>query len=766
VKLTFRISTMVLLCSLASITLTASNARADYLSLDSDSGTLSVNDGAYHSSVTWRGATITDGGVGADGAREYLVYGDFLLNSGDSLSERGGSLGVRMIVGNDATISGSINVSAYYGSRRAGGGYGGDCGRGGAIQDQVGTGGAGGAGGYSDTTGVGGVGGAANGIFGGNGGNGHPGTTGTVGAAGSAGTAGYRGNAGDAGEAGEYGFNNPNAAAGVVGGAGGAAGTPRSTDNAGTGGAGGALGHGGGVLSDLASLAEGGEGGYGGAYGGTGGRGTGGSAGRGGNGARGNGGVAPDGWALAAGSGGSGGGGAGGGGSGSGGSGGGGGGQGGGAGGGGAGEGRGASYGGGGGWGGRGGRGGDGGTGGSGGMGTYGGSGGNGGAGGGAIEIRARGALVFNGGADARGGEGQFGREPGTFSSIPAPDNYTEGEYGDSGEEGTRGGDGNESRGGHGGLNSGQQGMDGEDGEDELFDLNNSGAGGGGGCGGRGGQGGRGGSGGYGGGGGRGGASGGGAGGMVKLVGSTVSGSGWAYTAGGRGGYRSPSYQGDIEGEDGQNGRLVVGRNTCDEQTVRVNTGSLAQMTDEGDRNLGARAANPFVSSSLETPYIPGLVDGADAFGLVDVEIDPFELGAPTEAVAAAILMDEGPEGLAECWDGFDMLVLINLTDRDLDGAQLGAGDAGHLAHLLVGGYQRSEIFGGFGPEILEALPGGGVYVTLVPEGIGLVNCRIGDGDLVTESMTVGDTLFVVPEPVSAMLLAMGSVTLLARRRR
>jgi len=124
-------------CALAVASFPGPIALGSTLTVDSDAGTLSTDGSSWSSSVQWHGVTISAGGLGADGAREYLVHGDFMVDSDDEVT---GVLSdaaqaqhpVRFIVGNDAYLDGTFDFSASDAQHRAGGGRGGDGGSGGA----------------------------------------------------------------------------------------------------------------------------------------------------------------------------------------------------------------------------------------------------------------------------------------------------------------------------------------------------------------------------------------------------------------------------------------------------------------------------------------------------------------------------------------------------------------------------------------------------------------------------------------------------------
>ncbi|KPL02111.1 MAG: hypothetical protein AMK75_03225, partial [Planctomycetes bacterium SM23_65] len=257
------------------------------------------------------------------------------------------------------------------------------------------------------------------------------------------------------------------------------------------------------------------------------------------------------------------------------------------------------------------------------------------------------------------------------------------------------------------------------------------------------------------------------AGGTVILVSSVVEGAALVSTAGGGGAY--------LTYDAGFDGRFVFGRNTTDAFGGFAIDAALLEMTDVSARNLGSRGENPYVDqggTSPETPYIPGLVGGAEIYGLSylsDNDLLPLLCDCPPGAVAALCLMDNGPAGLAQHWDGFDMLLMVNLTDNDLMHPQVGAGRAALLPDIRVNGYGRSPLFGGAGPEVLDNLPAHAVWVTLVPEGTTDFN-MLADGCQLAyaESLGDGDVLYMVPEPttVTLMVFGIGAAALVGRRRR
>ncbi len=209
----------------------------------------------------------------------------------------------------------------------------------------------------------------------------------------------------------------------------------------------------------------------------------------------------------------------------------------------------------------------------------------------------------------------------------------------------------------------------------------------------------------------------GGAGGTVKLSGSVLDATGIDVNASGGGG-----------GASGGIGRFLLG----------ANTGALLE-----DANInavletfsGPQGFNPFLADGALTPFIPGLEGGAEIFGLTgldarDMLAPELLLSAPADARAAVIRVDTGPLGYAADFDGFDMLLLVNLTDDVLSNPWLGAGAEDYLQALMLGGYTRDASFvnGASGDEVLSGLEAYGVYATLIPETVFHVEASIGEG--------------------------------------
>ncbi|MEX2169823.1 MAG: hypothetical protein WD851_10975 [Pirellulales bacterium] len=255
---------------------------------------------------------------------------------------------------------------------------------------------------------------------------------------------------------------------------------------------------------------------------------------------------------------------------------------------------------------------------------------------------------------------------------------------------------------------TGESGTEGENGI--------TGLGGSGGDGGDGGDGGRGGGGGSGGPGGQGG---GGAGGTVLFKAPILLAAGGTINATGGSAF-SP----------GGNGRYLVAQNGG----VAPDAGTISGASREDFFNQGSSGVNPFIeSNATTTSNVIGLVGGADVYGLKagisnnDSYFDDVRNNAPAGAVVAVLRRSDGPSA-GEKYFMRDLLLLVNLTDSPLTGPMLGVGAAGSdfEAPLFEQGFARNPQFGGAGPTTLGALPAGGVYATLVDNGLGLeVNASI-----------------------------------------
>ncbi|MCK4660917.1 MAG: hypothetical protein KAV82_15460, partial [Phycisphaerae bacterium] len=235
----------------------------------------------------------------------------------------------------------------------------------------------------------------------------------------------------------------------------------------------------------------------------------------------------------------------------------------------------------------------------------------------------------------------------------------------------------------------------------------------------------------------------------IKLFGSVVSatGNGQVDTTGGEGG--DPG-----SGDVGTNGRFILGRNTTDEFGGDHLVGTTPFVTTNGQgRNLGSRAENPYITPATETPLIPGLAGDVEAFGLTTLSADAdFAAVSTNGAVAALHLMDTGPSGLAQNWDGFDMLLLLNLTSNGLEHAFLGAGSPGELVDLLEGGFWNDPLFVDGGEDQVIPLGAFEVYATLVPEGTTHFNIAVMDRcvSAYVETLDLDDSLYLIAKDLTS----------------
>ncbi len=352
------------------------------------------------------------------------------------------------------------------------------------------------------------------------------------------------------------------------------------------------------------------------------------------------------------------------------------------------------------------------GIGGRGGTGGAGGQGGVGGGGGGALQIAARGAVMVHSGSTflALGGDAP---------NVGAP-------FGPAnGAAGTLGSDGADGSGGQAGTSNGGDGGDGGDG-------------GRGGAGGRGGDGARG---------------GGGAGGTIMLVGTTID----LRQANDPFHPFEISASGGIGGQAGGLGRLVFASNDAD---PGLDLGIVNARIE--DSFAGPRDANPFLPTAFaQTPLIAGLSGGADVFGLLagitsnDLDYDPTtpELepvpASEANALAAVMRLDVDPTGYGVDYEGFDMLLVANLTNRPLSLPRLGIASPGETTSL-----SDLKTRGLASERHLESLAPGAVWATLVPEttltvSVTALGIPIDSGDSLAirpireESLDVGSVRFL-----------------------
>ncbi len=166
------------------------------------------------------------------------------------------------------------------------------------------------------------------------------------------------------------------------------------------------------------------------------------------------------------------------------------------------------------------------------------------------------------------------------------------------------------------------------------------------------------------------------------------------------------------------------------------------------DLGEGTREINPHFASGDATPNIPGLSGGAEAFGLTgllsnDAQFSPILSSAPADSFAALHRLDTGPSGFDFNWDGYDMLLYMNLTGDSITDPKFGFGGSGFEGALKSGGFVNDSLFGGSGDQTLDSLDGFGVYATLIPEDTTDFSLS-GLGSLeAAATLDVGQSLFV-----------------------
>jgi hypothetical protein len=232
----------------------------------------------------------------------------------------------------------------------------------------------------------------------------------------------------------------------------------------------------------------------------------------------------------------------------------------------------------------------------------------------------------------------------------------------------------------------------------------------------------------------------------------------------------------------GPSGRLVL----------RENGGLGYQGGQSGTRVEtfdGPRAPNVLISDESKTPYIPDLLGGSEIYGLLPKvtarDLKKVLAGAPAQAMAALYRPDESdrPDGYADPYPGFDLLLFVNLCSGPLRTPQLGVGAARFAEALRVGGIARNPRFtpGAQGSIPLDALGSEQVYATLIPDAKSLMTFGFqrgrGEWNYVRDATVApGRSLYLVdptapalclPEPGSGLLgsLALLALAFIARKR-
>ena len=157
---------------------------------------------------------------------------------------------------------------------------------------------------------------------------------------------------------------------------------------------------------------------------------------------------------------------------------------------------------------------------------------------------------------------------------------------------------------------------------------------------------------------------------------------------------------------EGEGGRFILESNTADGAPTSIAAQSSATFN-------GPTEINPFALGSPSTPLIADLAGGAEAYGLLDLDVfkraagiadttsdeiafaallDNIELqlqglvdplkNPDKDALAAVVRLDTGPLGYGDDYANYDMLLFINLSDVALDAPMLGVVDSNTNGYL------------------------------------------------------------------------------------
>ena len=141
-------------------------------------------------------------------------------------------------------------------------------------------------------------------------------------------------------------------------------------------------------------------------------------------------------------------------------------------------------------------------------------------------------------------------------------------------------------------------------------------------------------------------------------------------------------------------------------------------------------------SAQEDTPLLPGLVGGADNYGLISnaySQISSYLSSEPGDATAAVIRIPSAsvPSGLTTSFPGYDLVLFVNLSGQTLADPTLGIGLGSNISSfasaLLQGGSSSNPDFGGTGPTVISGLAAQSVWATWVPSGSAYyVNANVG----------------------------------------
>ncbi len=254
--------------------------------------------------------------------------------------------------------------------------------------------------------------------------------------------------------------------------------------------------------------------------------------------------------------------------------------------------------------------------------------------------------------------------------------------------------------------------------------------------------------------GGDGGGGGGGSGGTIKLVGSTVQGTGSVNLAGGFGKNGAATF------DDGDAGQLLVGTNTVAVGSSAIGAlGGASLIGNDTLTRMGTRSVNPLLANSVSTPNIVGLTGGAEAFGFTNLNANDILLAnnmnlvdsTPPDAFAGLARFDIGPTPFDTDYLGYDVLLFYSAKGTTLNNPMLGVGEQDYLIPLLDGGYANDPLFGGVGDTAVTTMGGFSVYATLIPENTEWFNFSVDSGGVILSAqqqiLNDGELFFVTSSP-------------------
>ena len=223
--------------------------------------------------------------------------------------------------------------------------------------------------------------------------------------------------------------------------------------------------------------------------------------------------------------------------------------------------------------------------------------------------------------------------------------------------------------------------------------------------------------------GGQGGDASGGAGGTVRLMGTTTNVAGATVDA--RGGNPGTA-------RAGEDGAFLLGNNQSQ------STSGVTQTTSDTVTGAGPQTANPFASGGGTTPFLRGLVNGPEGFGISEETVDAATRQAARDANGMRTVAYFGSNaapvygGDSFAAGGFNTVEFVNLSEMNLDAPSLGAADSAAnalLTTLQTGGIGSNTQLGGDGTTTtLSQLAAGERFITTAPTGHDHLTASFGAG--------------------------------------